>query len=197
MTKITNDLSFWTYWVDSYLHTAQILFNELKNKWTNLVYTSYEPIGENDFKEYTKFDLRNTYLPVMFIFLHWLELVIKAILYKQNCKKISGHKLTALFQKLSNKNINSNYITLKNILEKYIFYSWDNWYFKKIEEVWIDLWYEALKYPTKNNWAYQIIKPGLLDFDNTWYKKIIEFSSKEIINDIEKIKSYTVEYIRN
>lgn len=121
------DLAFITLW-EKYLHTTKNILEEtikngnqhmISHSWTydannKVTYTRW--FSENSYEEATKWSDFNILVPTLFLFYHWIELILKGLLILQWKEFLANHKLSVLFSDIQNEK-NSQ---ITEILNKYL-----------------------------------------------------------------------------
>ncbi len=116
------DLSFLLLSED-YLHTARMIFTELKSSGNKCVVVSDREITPEILEEETKWSDYNVLIPGLFLFYHGLELILKGLLSLKG-HKVEGHGIEKLYMEFS-KAFNGEKEIL-SIIKKYAYINKDS-----------------------------------------------------------------------
>lgn len=183
------DLAFFTMWED-YLHTVKNIFLETEKQGNARIITRInqpEELSNKEYEDQTKRSDFNVFLPTIFLFYHWIELMFKWLLKLQKKTFEANHKISELYSEISLNNDNEKFI---NITKKYITETnlvpiiWD---FLKENNQSIDKFYEVFRYPSDRDGK------NIYNFFKLKYteEKGVQFA-KQIIEDIDIINKRIV-----
>jgi hypothetical protein len=187
------DLAFFTMW-EKYLHTVKNILLETEKTGNARVITKInEPeISDQEYEDQTKRSDFNVFLPTIFLFYHWIELMFKWLLKLQKKTFEPNHKISKLYSEISCNKDNKEFI---NITKKYITATkslpiiWD---FLKKNKQSIDKFYEIFRYPSDKD------EKNIYNFFQLKYteEKGVKFA-KQVIEDIDIINKRVVTTYRN
>lgn len=125
-SKDLNSRTLWllTIW-HKYLHTSWLIFKMNAESWNIHVMSGYGPceITQEEYSNTTKWSDFNVSVPALFLFFHWIELILKWLLLKFWKQFNGNHKLTEHLDELNQ--LSCNHVLLK-IFSKYIYYHNDD-----------------------------------------------------------------------
>ncbi|MCP1659539.1 hypothetical protein [Neisseria perflava] len=177
-----------------FLSLAQVCTDELIKERNPFCIVSDRLLSSSDIERATKWSDRVVSIPILFNFYHGLELTIKGCLCLQLQKtEIKGHKFSELIEKLNKDLIGENLFSLitkytinlkeTTLLDPNIILE-----FLNENEIDIDSWYEALKYPSgKEGHSFNHIA---LKYGS---KRTLPFW-EQLSSDIDKLKVLSGEY---
>lgn len=182
------DLAFITIW-EKYLHTTKNILLETEKSWNSwmIEYVNELPLSDDEYEEQTKRSDFNVFIPTLFLFYHWVELMFKWVLELQKNKIKLDHKISKLYDKIRLDEENKELI---DVTKKYIIeietlpIIWD---FLRENNQSIDKFYEMFRYPS------DIDKNLIYQFTNLKYneKKLLPLI-RQIITDIDIINKRVV-----
>lgn len=174
-----------------YLWTATGILEELIKSWNPRI-LDWKDIG--NYENITKRSDFNISIPTLFLFFHWLEIIIKWLIIKlwNNAKK--NHKLSESLNELATNLKNSN-PKLINTLEKYIYKENSNQILKELlnlnNEENSDWFFEFLKYPFNKK---EVKKYSYIPIRYK-QKEFLSFA-KELIEDTNIIREESIKIYR-
>lgn len=187
-----NNYKHWIILAEQYINTSKLIMQEMikcKNKW---IYIGDKPIKDEEYFETTKWSDFNTLVPSIFLLVHGLELLTKALVTYCGEEIKREHDTTNMIKFLKNDNrINCD---LLNLLECYVGEAPSNPIIQEFinvnKHIKAGKVHIAIRYPEDNR--------NETDFSPLWYKekKLIE-ELKVIVSDIENIYSKALLVIGN
>lgn len=182
------DLAFLTIW-GNYLHTVKNIFLETeKTGNARLITRINQPqILDKEYEEETKWSDFNVFLPTIFLFYHWIELMFKWLLKLQKKTFKSDHKISKLYREINCNEYNKEFV---DVTKKYIIET-ENlpivWNFLKENKQSIDKFYEVFRYPSTKDEKF------IYNFLNLKYTEERGLRlTRQIIKDIDFIEKRIV-----
>lgn len=166
---------------NKYFHLSKIVFEESLKNWN--IWMS-ENIDDGIYDEETKWSDFNIIIPNLFLFFHWIEVLLKwyTLLYWENSR--NTHNIWELYNNLQSKyNIETISILEKYIIKEKLIYPL-NIFLKENNED-INMYYNFFKYSYNSNKFYNYLKLQYQEKKNN-------LLMKNIIKDINTLNINSV-----